>query len=229
MRDGPRDALNPEATAESGKRADDIVVERHMGERRAVFGFEVEVGEADSVAHLPVHNNHRQDRLRMSLNRRPGANPVEQAAWPIGDRDRAQRARACRARHPGIDDADGRALSHRLFDRSREGQSGRAGAGDHDVENGSGCGHAGRLLPPAMERIRTSISALGPQRHFRVRIPSFQGVAAPFPSRRGRGPMRTRRDGASDILSRHRRGSLSGLQPILLIRRLQPLLTVFVC
>jgi hypothetical protein len=41
MRDRCRDALNPEPVAEGRERADDIVVERRMGER--VFGCEIEV------------------------------------------------------------------------------------------------------------------------------------------------------------------------------------------
>ena len=51
MRDGPRDALNPEPIAERGEGADDIVVESHMGERRLVFRGEIEMGQAHGVAH----------------------------------------------------------------------------------------------------------------------------------------------------------------------------------
>ena len=52
-----------------------------------------------------------------------------------------------RGRRPRIDDGDGRALPHRLLDRGCERQSGRAAAGDDDVEDGSGFGQCGRLFP----------------------------------------------------------------------------------
>ena len=166
MRDGPRDALNPEPVAERGERADDIVVERHMSERRVVFRGEIEMGQADGVAHVPVHDRHRQDRLRLRLDRRPGADMIEQAPRPVGDRDRAQRACARPGGGRRIDDGDGRALAHRLLDRGRERQSGRAAAGDDDVEDGSGFGQCGRLLPAHCRTDDKSIPALGPHAPF---------------------------------------------------------------
>ena len=92
-RDGPRDALDAKPIAERRERADDIVVEGHMGER-LVFRGEIEMGQAHGVAHPAVHDRHRQDRLRFRLNRRPGADLFEQAPRPVGDRDRAQMAGA---------------------------------------------------------------------------------------------------------------------------------------
>ena len=55
-----------------------------------VFCVEIEMRQAHGVAHVAVHNRHQQDRLRLRLNRRPGADMVEQEPGPIGDRDRAQ-------------------------------------------------------------------------------------------------------------------------------------------
>jgi hypothetical protein len=164
MRHGPRDALNPEPDAERRQRADDIVVEGHMGER-LVFRSEIEMGQAHGVAHAAVHDRHRQDRLRLWRDRLPGADTFEQAPRPSGDRDRAQRGRARRGRRPRIDDGDGGALPHRLLDRGRERQSGCAAAGDDDVKNGSRFGHCGRLLPAHCRTDGKSIPALGPPRH----------------------------------------------------------------
>ena len=120
----------------------------------------------------------------MSLDRLPGADMFKQTPRPVGDRDRPQWGGARRGGRRRIDDGDGRAFPHRLLDRGCKRQSGRAAAGDDDVEDGSGFGHV-QTPPcgPLSRRTRSHITALGPQRHFRVRIPSFQGVAAPFPSR----------------------------------------------
>ena len=111
-RDGLRDALNPEPVAERGERADDIVVEGHISERRAVFRVEIEMGQADGVAHVAVHDRHRQDRLRLALDRLPGADLFEQATRPsaIATVRTGWRPRPA----PGIDDGDGGALPHRL-------------------------------------------------------------------------------------------------------------------
>ena len=140
------------------------------------------MGQAHGVAHLPVHDRHRQDRLRFWRDRRPGADMFEQAPRPIGDRDRAQRACAWPGRRPRIDDGDGCPLPHRLLDRGCEREPGRAAAGDDDVEDGSGFGHCGRLLPAHCRTDDKSIPALGTWRHFLPRIPCFQWLAAPFPS-----------------------------------------------
>ena len=189
MGDRARDAPNPEPVAERGERADDIVVERHVSQRRAVLGGEIEMGEAHGVAHVPVHDLHRQDRLRLSLDRFPCADMVEETTRPFGDRNRAQRVCAYPRRRRRIDDGYGDAFSHRLLDRGGERQSGWASAGDDDVVDGSGFGQCGRLVLAHCRTDDKSIPALGPPRHFRVRFPSFQGVAAPFPSRRARRPI----------------------------------------
>ena len=169
MRNGPGDALDAEPIAERRERADDIIVERHVGERPTVLRCEIEMGQAHGVAHLPIHDRHRQDRLRFWLNRRPGADMFEQAPRPVGDRDRTQRACARRGRRSRIDDGDGCPLPHRLLDRGCKRQSGRAAAGDDDVEDGSGFGQCGRLLPARCRTDDESIPALGPPRHFQVR------------------------------------------------------------
>ncbi len=147
MRDGSLDGLNPEPSAERSERGDDVVVEGHMGERRAIFGVEIEMRQADGVAHVAVHDRHRQDRLRLGLDRRPGAEPFEQTPGTVGDRNRAQRTCARRERRARIDNGDGRALPHRLADHSREREPRRAAAGDDDVEDGNGFGQ--KRTPPS--------------------------------------------------------------------------------
>ena len=137
MRDRRRDAPNLEPIAERRERADDIIVEGHMGERPAVFGFETQMLEAHGVAHFPVHDRHREDGLRLRLDRLPGADALEQARRPFGDRDGAQRRCVRAGRRRRIDDRNRDARSHRLLDRSRQGQARSARAGDDDVEDGS--------------------------------------------------------------------------------------------
>ena len=83
----------------------------------------------------------------MSLDRLPGADVFKQTPRPVGDRDRPQWGGARRGGRRRIDDGDGRAFPHRLLDRGCKRQSGRAAAGDDDVEDGSGFGHVRRLLP----------------------------------------------------------------------------------
>ena len=108
------------------------------------------MGEANGVAHVPVHDLHRQDRLRLSLDRFPCSDTVQEAPRPFGDRNRAQRACGCCRGGARIDDGDGDAFSHRLLDRGGERQSVRASAGDDDVVDGvdpaTGLAPLGRIV-----------------------------------------------------------------------------------
>ena len=106
MDDRRREALHLEPIAERGERADDIVVERHMGERPVVLSCEIEVRQAHGVAHVPVHDRHREDGLRLGFDRLPGADALDEAPRPFGDCDRAQGRRARAGRRRRIDERD---------------------------------------------------------------------------------------------------------------------------
>ena len=147
MRDRRREALNPEPIAERRERADDIVVERHMGERRAVLGVETQM-------------------LRRTASRTsPSMIAIERMACALGSIASQAPMRSMRRRGPsaiatvrsgvalapgggaGSTSAIETPASHRLLDRGRQRQAGRARAGDDDVEDGGRLGHTARLLP----------------------------------------------------------------------------------
>ena len=141
MRDRRRDALNPEPVAERRERADDIVVERHMGERPVVFGPKLRCGRRTASRTSPsmiaietmacaFGSIASQAPMRSSRRRGPSAIATVRSGG---------RARAGRGRR--IDDGDRNAAPHRLLDRGRERQAGSARAGDDDVEDGSGFRH----------------------------------------------------------------------------------------
>ena len=102
---GGDDRLEAERGGRAAKRAGDVVVERHMGERFVVLAAEAQLLDPHCVAHAAVIDRHAADRLGERLERRPGADLLDQAARPFGERHRAQPSVAGeRAR---IDERDG--------------------------------------------------------------------------------------------------------------------------
>ncbi len=93
-----------------------------MSERPVALGLEMQMWEPHRVARAPVHDLHREDGLRLRLDRLPGPDALEKPPRPLGDRDRAQR----RMRGVGggrgrrIDDRDRQAGPQRLLERGGE-------------------------------------------------------------------------------------------------------------
>ena len=178
-----RDALNPEPVAERRERADDIVVERHMSERRLVFRCEIEMGQAHGVAHVPVHDRHRQDRLGLRLDRLPGADLFEQTPRPIGDRDRAQRACAGPAGGPGSTTATDAPCPIACLIAAASANPDAPPPAMTTSKMGAG---SAMRTPPSSAHCRTDESRyplLGRGAISESAIPSFQGLAARFASR----------------------------------------------
>ena len=158
------EARDAEALAERRQGPNDVVGESHMGKRLAIVPrLEMEMGQAHGVAHVPVHDIHLEDRLRLRLDLLPGADALEKPPRPAGDRDRAQRG----LRTPvgggrgRIEDRDRSARAQRLFQRGGERQTGRAPAGDGDVENGDCVGHKAPSSAPHCRTIGASAQSAG--------------------------------------------------------------------
>ena len=199
MDDRRRDALNLERIAERGERADDIFVERHMSERPIVLSCEIEVREAHGVAHVPVHDRHREDGLSLGLDRLPAADALDEAPRPFGDCDRAQGRRARAGRKRRIDERDRNAAPRRLLDRGRQRKAGRARAGDDDVEDGSRFARGSFQKAAHCRTFAARAQSVGAARRrakrrslimggrcFQPAIARVQRVAKPFPAGRDR-------------------------------------------
>ena len=99
--DRSHNARHAEPVAERRQRRDDIVDEGHVGERVVGAAVEMEMRQPHRVAHLSVHDHHRQDGLGLRRDRLPGAEALEKLPRPLGDRDRAQRRAIARGRGGG--------------------------------------------------------------------------------------------------------------------------------
>ena len=141
MRDRRREALDLEPIAERRERADDIVVERHVGERLTALGFETRCGRRTAsrtspsmiaISRMACAFGPIASQAPMRSSRRRGPSAIATVRSGVAPAPGAGAGSTTAIETPG---------AHRLLDRGRQRQAGRARAGDDDVEDGSWFGH----------------------------------------------------------------------------------------